>query len=68
MCHGYIELVLKLHLMKYPRRSNRWSVRKVHDSLSSGNVGKAIGPDMIPNRVLKDFAPELAPLIMHGYL
>ena len=26
------------------------------------NVGKAIGPDMIPNWVLKDFAPEHAPL------
>ena len=43
------------------------SVREVHDSLSSLNVGKAIGPDMIPNRVLKDFAPELAPLIMDIY-
>ena len=39
----------------------------MHDSLSSLNVGKAIGPDMIPNRVLKDFAPELAPLIMDIY-
>ena len=26
------------------------SVREVHNSLSSLNVGKAIGPDMIPNR------------------
>ena len=43
------------------------SVKEVHDSLSSLNVGKAIGPDMIPNRVLKDFAPELAPLIMDIY-
>ena len=43
------------------------SVREVHDSLSSLNVGKAIGPDMIPNRVLKDFAPELALLIMDIY-
>ena len=43
------------------------SIREVHDSLSSLNVGKAIGPDMIPNRVLKDFAPELAPLIMDIY-
>ena len=31
------------------------------------NFGKAIGPDMVPNRVLKDFAPELAPLIMDIY-
>ena len=43
------------------------TVREVHDSLSSLNVGKAIGPDMIPNRVLKDFAPELGPLIMDIY-
>lgn len=40
------------------------SVREVQDSLSSLNVGKAIGPDMIPNRVLKEFAPEFAPLII----
>ena len=39
----------------------------MHDSLSSLNVGKVIGPDMIPNRVLKDFAPELGPLIMDIY-
>ena len=43
------------------------SVREVRDSLSSLNVEKAIGPDMIPNRVLKEFAPELAPLIMDIY-
>ena len=43
------------------------SVREVQDSLSSLNVGKAIGPDMIPNTVLKEFAPELAPLIMDIY-
>ena len=43
------------------------TVREVHDSLSSLNVGKAIGPNMIPNRVLKDFAPELVPLIMDIY-
>lgn len=30
------------------------SVREVQDSLSSLNVGKAIDPDTIPNRVLKD--------------
>ena len=39
----------------------------MHDCLSSLNVGNAIGPDMIPNRVLEDFAPELAPLIMDIY-
>ena len=39
----------------------------MQDSLSSLNVGKAIGPDMIPNRALKEFAPELAPLIMDIY-
>ena len=43
------------------------SSREVHNSLSSLNVGRAIGPDMIPNRVSKDFAPELAPLIVDIY-
>ena len=43
------------------------SVREVQDFSSSLNVGKAIGPDMIPNRVFKEFAPELAPLIMDIY-
>lgn len=36
----------------------------VWTSLSSLNTSEAIGPDMIPNRVLKEFAPELAPVIM----
>ena len=40
------------------------SVREVQYSLAILNVGKAIGPDMISNTVLKEFAPELAPLIM----
>ena len=39
----------------------------MQDSLSSLNVGEAIGPDMIPHRVLKDFASELAPLIIDIY-
>ena len=43
------------------------SAREVQDSLSTLNVGKAIDPDMIPNRVLQEFAPELAPLIMDIY-
>ena len=43
------------------------TVSEVHDSLSSLNVGRAIGPDIKPNRVLKDFAPELAPLTMDIY-
>jgi len=43
------------------------SVREGQDSLLSLNVGKAIGPDMIPNRVLREFAPEIAPLIMDIY-
>ena len=40
------------------------SLREAHTSQSSLNTSKAIGPDMIPNRVLKEFVPELAPIIM----
>ena len=43
------------------------TVTEVQASLSSLKTGKAIGPDMIPNRVLKEFAPELAPVIMDIY-
>ena len=30
-------------------------------------VAKAVGPDNIPNKILKDFAPELAPIIQDIY-
>jgi len=43
------------------------SRRKVHDSLASIIVGKAIGPDMLPARLLKEFAPELGSPIMSIY-
>ena len=36
---------------------------EAYRSMSSLQVSKAVGPDNIPNRVLKDFALELAPLI-----
>ena len=36
------------------------TVKEVRHSLFGVNVGKAIGPDMIPNKILKEFAPELA--------
>ena len=36
------------------------TVKEVQHSLSGVNVGKAIDPDMIPNKILKEFAPELA--------
>lgn len=37
---------------------------EIHDSLTRIIVGKAIGPDMLPDRLLKEFAPELASAIM----
>ncbi|KAL9961061.1 hypothetical protein ACROYT_G029941 [Oculina patagonica] len=40
---------------------------EAYRSLSSLQVSKATGPDIIPNRVLKDFALELAPLIRDIY-
>ena len=40
---------------------------EVYRALSSLQVNKAIGPDNIPNRVLKEFAPELAPIIKDIY-
>ena len=43
------------------------SRREVHDSLASIIVGKAIGPDMLADRLLKEFAPELASPIMSIY-
>lgn len=43
------------------------TMREVQASLSSLKTGKAIGPDMIPNRVLKEFSPELASVIMDIY-
>ena len=30
-------------------------------------MAKAVGPDNIPNKILKDFAPELAPIIQDIY-
>ena len=39
------------------------SIGEVACSLSSLNTSKATGPNNLPNRVLKEFAPELAPII-----
>ena len=39
------------------------STAEVARSLSSLNTSKATGPDNLPNRLLKEFAPELAPVI-----
>ena len=41
--------------------------REVYSSLYSIKTTKAVGPDNIPNKLLKDFANELAPLIMDIY-
>ena len=43
------------------------SENEVYSSLSSLQVPKAVGPDDIPNRLLKEFAPELAPIIRDIY-
>ena len=43
------------------------SENEVYSSLSSLQVYKAVGPDNIPNRLLKEFAPELAPIIRDIY-
>ena len=40
---------------------------EVYRSLSSLQVSKAVGPDNIPNKLLKDFAQELAPVIRDIY-
>ena len=40
---------------------------EVFKSLASLQISKAIGPDNIPNRILKEFAPELAPVIRNIY-
>jgi len=38
-----------------------------YKSLSSLQTSKAVGPDNIPNRPLKEFALELAPLVCDIY-
>ena len=43
------------------------SNEEVFRSLSSLNVAKAEGPDNFPNKLLKDFAHELAPIIRNVY-
>ena len=43
------------------------SNEEVFRSLSSLNVAKAVGPDNIPNKLFKDFAHELAPVIRNIY-
>jgi hypothetical protein len=40
---------------------------EVFKALSSLQINKAIGPDNITNRILKEFAPELAPVIRNIY-
>ena len=42
------------------------SNEEVFRSLSSLNVAKAVGPDNIPNKQLKDFAHKLAPVIRNN--
>ena len=40
---------------------------EVYHELSSINIGKAVGPDNIPNKLLRDFAFELAPVAQDIY-
>ena len=39
----------------------------VFRAFSAVKIGKAIGPDCIPNRALKEFAQELATVVMDIY-
>lgn len=43
------------------------SLSEVQTPLSSLNTSTVVGPEMIPNRVVKEFASELAPVIMDIY-
>ena len=43
------------------------SEAEVYRSLSSLQVAKSVGPDELPNRVLKEFATELSPAIQDIY-
>ena len=43
------------------------SEREAFQAFSAVKIGKAIGPDCIPNRVLKEFAQELAPVVKDIY-
>ena len=43
------------------------SEAEVHQSLSTLQIAKSVGPDAIPNRVLKEFAPELSLVIQDIY-
>lgn len=45
----------------------RVTVKQAQNALESVKINKAVGADGIPNRVLKEFAPELAPIIAHIY-
>ena len=44
------------------------SEREVLSSLSSLKISKAVGPDNIRNKILKEFAPELARLPYYPWL
>ena len=44
------------------RNNTRWSLNSLK-RLQSLNIKKATGPDMIPARILKDLATEIAPIV-----
>ena len=43
------------------------TVQEVQFSLKSIKLSKSVGPDNLPNKVLKEFAPELATVIQDIY-
>jgi hypothetical protein len=43
------------------------TVQEVQFSLKSIKLSKSVGPDNLPNKVLKEFAPELATVIQNIY-
>jgi hypothetical protein len=68
-------LVLHHILLLYHVRKNNWNVpgeyligaNKVYNELRKTRTNKSPGPDMIPNKILKVFAYELAPVITDIY-
>ena len=53
--------------MRYVPDESLISEDQAYFSLSSIQISKAAGPDNIPNRLLKDFALELALLVCDIY-
>ena len=71
-------LYTRLPLMDNTRRSRRYlqdvpsefivTDCEAFKALAAGKIHKAIGPVFIPNRILKEFAQELAPVVRDIYI